>query len=332
MYGSVEDDSIGSEYSGKCIDGNRVMGICTNGDAIANLITTDKNLMLEIPNNWSLVDAATVPIAYATVLYAFKRGNVKKHHTILIHSGAGGVGQAAINISHALGMNIFVTTGSEAKKKFLQTAFPFLKPSQIGCSRDISFEHLIKRATKSKGVDVILNSLIKEKLEASMRCLAEHGIYLEIQKFDASNNKRLPPEYLMKEIQFHGIFLDALLVTDKKYEIINLLKVAVKSGMVKPLHHKIFDRNAANKAFKFMSTGEQIGKLLIEIRKENKEPTAQFLQGIPEYYVQGSVVITGGCGGFGLELIDWLVNRGATKILAVNRKHTINGYLASRLR
>lgn len=41
------------------------------------------------------------------------------------------------------------------------------------------------------GVDLVLNSLAEEKLQASVRCLAQHGRFLEIGKFDLSNNHPL---------------------------------------------------------------------------------------------------------------------------------------------
>ena len=41
------------------------------------------------------------------------------------------------------------------------------------------------------GVDMVLNSLAEEKLQASLRCLARHGRFLEIGKYDLSNNSPL---------------------------------------------------------------------------------------------------------------------------------------------
>lgn len=46
-------------------------------------------------------------------------------------------------------------------------------------------------APLSQGVDLVLNSLAEEKLQASVRCLAQHGRFLEIGKFDLSNNHPL---------------------------------------------------------------------------------------------------------------------------------------------
>jgi fatty acid synthase len=66
-----------------------------------------------------------------------------------------------------------------------------LSDRQIGNSRSTSFEQLILEETKGRGVDVILNSLAEDKLQASLRCLAKDGRFLEIGKLDLSNNSPL---------------------------------------------------------------------------------------------------------------------------------------------
>jgi fatty acid synthase len=45
--------------------------------------------------------------------------------------------------------------------------------------------------TNGRGVDLVLNSLAEEKLQASVRCLAPRGRFLEIGKFDLQNNNLL---------------------------------------------------------------------------------------------------------------------------------------------
>lgn len=332
--GPLEEGLIGLEYSGKLASGERVMGITASGGGLATLIEADKELMLKVPDSWTLEEAATVPITYATVLYALKRDNVEKKQSILIHSGAGGVGQAAIIVSYALGLNIFTTTGTKTKKKFLQNNFCFLKAPHIGCSRDISFEQIVKRETKGKGVDIVLNCLTGDKFDASLRCLAKGGVYLDIQKSDACINKQFLVEFVTKEIQFHGIYLDHLFLTENKYQAMDLLRKGLNDGIVRPLPRKIFDENSVSDALKFLSKGNNIGKVLVQIRHEdcNLQLSTKFLRCVPKFYPYGSVVVTGGLGGFGLELVDWLVNRGANKILIAARRTKLSGYEASRLR
>lgn len=50
---------------------------------------------------------------------------------------------------------------------------------------------MVMRETNGKGVDMVLNSLAEEKLQASVRCLAKGGRFLEIGKFDLAKNNTL---------------------------------------------------------------------------------------------------------------------------------------------
>ena len=71
--------------------------------------------MWDVPSAWSLKDAATVPVAYMTAYYALLiRGALQKHHTVLVHSGTGAVGMAAIRICHHRGCEVGVFTGDRA--------------------------------------------------------------------------------------------------------------------------------------------------------------------------------------------------------------------------
>jgi hypothetical protein len=75
-----------------------------------------------------------------------------------------------------------------------------LTDRNIGSSRDTSFEQLIMTETNGRGVDLVLNSLSKEKLQASVRCLAPRGRFLEIGRFDLANNSLLGRPYFMSSL------------------------------------------------------------------------------------------------------------------------------------
>lgn len=75
--------------------------------------------------------------------------------------------------------------------EYQRSVFSQLTDSNIGNSRDTSFEQLVMLETNGRGVDLVLNSLSDEKLQASLRCLATGGRFLEIGKFDLVSNKQL---------------------------------------------------------------------------------------------------------------------------------------------
>lgn len=73
------------------------MGSAIN--ALATKVITRPNLLWEVPNSWSLAEAATVPTAYMTAYYALvMRGRLRSGMRVLIHSGTGAVGLAAVQI------------------------------------------------------------------------------------------------------------------------------------------------------------------------------------------------------------------------------------------
>lgn len=78
----------------------------------------------------------------------------------------------------------------------------------LGNSRDKSFETLIMEKTDGRGVDVVLNSLAGELFEASLRCLAEGGRFLELGKVDFFSRKLLDSHQFLRNCSFHGIILE----------------------------------------------------------------------------------------------------------------------------
>ncbi|KAL3210860.1 hypothetical protein MRX96_008603 [Rhipicephalus microplus] len=179
------DTFFGMEYSGRDRNGRRVMG-GVKFQSIASFIVVDPDMMWEIPAAWTMEEAAAVPVAYSsTVYYALNvRGAMKPAESVLIHSGCGGVRQAAIAIALSMGCTVFTTVESQDKREFLRKRFPTLRDRHISNTRDLSFEQHVTRETEGRGVGLVLNSLACDKLLASVRCLATRGRFLEIGKFD----------------------------------------------------------------------------------------------------------------------------------------------------
>ena len=170
---------LGIEYSGLDEKGQRIMGI-SHGQAIANIILIDDRfLRWKVPDNMTLEEAATIPVCYYTVYYSLIiRGKLKPGEKVLIHAGSGGVGQAAISVCLNRHCEVFTTVSTQAKRDFLKEKFPQLTDDHISNSRSTEFEEQVLKMTNGVGVDLVLNSLADDKLQASIRCLAEYGLSL----------------------------------------------------------------------------------------------------------------------------------------------------------
>ncbi|NXJ82917.1 FAS synthase, partial [Trogon melanurus] len=338
---ALQQCMLGMEFSGRDLAGRRVMGLLP-AKGLATVVDCNKRFLWEVPKNWTLEEAASVPVVYATAYYALVvRGGMKRGESILIHSGSGGVGQAAIAIALSMGCRVFATVGSTEKREYLQARFPQLDANSFASSRDTTFEQHILRVTNGKGVNLVLNSLAEEKLQASLRCLARHGRFLEIGKFDLSNNSQLGMALFLKNVAFHGILLDAVFEDgNKEWEVVSeLLQKGIKDGVVKPLRSTVFNKEEVEAAFRFMAQGKHIGKVMIKVQEEEKEYSSRRSEPIKISAISRtscpptkSYIIAGGLGGFGLELAQWLIERGAQKLILTSRSGIRTGYQAKRVR
>ncbi|CAN8002218.1 unnamed protein product [Ixodes hexagonus] len=335
---ATSDCVLGLEFSGRDPSGRRVMGQVA-AEGMATTVAADPGFLWEVPSDWSLEEASTVPVAYSTAYYALVvRGNMRPGESLLVHSGSGGVGQAAISIALSMGCSVFTTVGSQEKREFLKRRFPQLKDRNFANSRDLTFEEHILRETQGRGVDLVLNSLAEEKLQASVRCLATHGRFLEIGKFDLSQNNPLGMAVFLRNVSFHGILLDSLFGDDPyvaadKRRVAQLVREGIASGAVKPLDAIRFTRDQVEEAFRFMASGKHMGKVVLEVRPEEPQrktmPAASLSVEANTrtcFFEDKSYVVAGGLGGFGLELADWMVSRGCRKLVVTARSGIRTGY------
>jgi NADPH:quinone reductase-like Zn-dependent oxidoreductase len=228
--------------------------------------------VIEIPNCLSFMEAATLPINYITAWYALHEiARVQPGESVLIHSGAGGTGQAAIQVAQYLGATVFATVSTESKKQLLIDLYN-IPEEQIFYSRDTSFARGIKRLTSNYGVDVVLNSLSGQGLIASWESIAPFGRFLEIGKKDIESHGKLPMFPFAKNVTFSVIDV-AEMTSERPLLIAKVLKaviplvVAGKLRTAQPL--QVYGISDIEKAFRSMQSGRTSGKIVLEMRKED---------------------------------------------------------------
>ncbi|CAG2172536.1 unnamed protein product, partial [Oppiella nova] len=291
--------------------GERVMGLDV-GRTFATSLNATLSGMTKIPDHWSMADASTIINTYSTLWYGLiKRANLKKGESILIHSAAGGIGQSAINIAKHYECDIYVTVGTEEKKQFLMKEYN-IPENRIMNSRDIVFKNKIRELTDGKGVDIVINSLAGEKLDASYECLANCGRFIEIGKFDMFQNRKLGMFDFLRDIQFIGVGLDAACMKNPNFlpDFYVWMHKNCTNGCVKPYNYTLYNASDADKALRFMTTGKHIGKVVLKMRDEETDKRSPKLIK-PAPYIQTTVktffnpskvyIITGGLGGFGTQ-------------------------------
>lgn len=107
----------------------------------------------------------------------------------------------------------------------------------------------------------------------------------------------------------------------------------IERGIVQPLPVTVFAAHELEKAFRFLGGGKHIGKVIVQVREDVKCSATLPVKVIPQIYFKPNLIyiIPGGLGGFGLELADWMVLRGARKIMMSSRQGTSSSYQEYRI-
>ena len=208
--------------------------------------------------------------------------------------------------------------------------------NRIFSSRNTQFKYRIKSLTNGRGVDLVLNSLAGDKLEASYECVADCGRFVEIGKYDLQMNKQLGMFSFLRDISFIGVSVDRKLYLTQGFtqKFFDWMHKNSDNGMIKPTNKTVFSAEEADKAFKYMTTGKHIGKIIIRMRDEETDnkliqikPAKELMVTTKTYFNPSKVyIITGGLGGFGIELIHWMLFLGARKFVLTSRKGIKNEY------
>jgi NADPH:quinone reductase len=151
--------------------GDRVCALC-NGGGYAECVAVPAGQTLPIPQNWSAIEAASLPENAFTVYdNVVARARLSAGETILVHGGTSGIGTMAIMFARALGARVFATAGSDAK---CEASKRFGAEAAVNY-RTADFVEEINRLTQGRGVDVVLDIVGGDYLPRDLRVLALDG-------------------------------------------------------------------------------------------------------------------------------------------------------------
>ncbi|KAG4065875.1 hypothetical protein HA402_012553 [Bradysia odoriphaga] len=330
---------LGFECAGLTDNQKRVMCFSLSGGLLStHICCKNVDIVLEVPDTMSLRDAATIPHAYFTVYYAFfVKNTIKSGQSILINTDCGGVGLSAIRVALAYGLDVFTVVPTRQTKGFLLDNFPQLKEQNVAITSDYSIEDLIMNGTNNEGTDFVLNAFSDDKhQQASIRCLKRGGTFMELGKFDVHKSSEFVMDALRNDINIQSIVIEhAIGRSHERNTVLELMRDDLKRKIIHPLPLTVFEADELENAFKFLTNSETVGKILIQIRRtENSECTLPITVWPRALFEPELIyVLIGGLGGFGLEFADWMIMRGARKLVCSTRRGQLSDqYQHSRIK
>nr|APD71614.1 type I polyketide synthase 8 [Streptomyces sp.] len=305
-----DDVPLGAEAAGVVLEvgpdvtefaaGDRVFGIVM--ESFGPVAVAPRDLVARIPDEWSFTQAASVPVAYATALYGLvDLAGLRAGERVLVHSAAGGVGTAAVQIARHLGAEVFATA-SPAKWDVVRASG--VAGDHIASSRDLGFRDALREATGGAGVDVVLNSLAGEFVDASLDLLPGGGRFVEMGKADIRDADAIATE---RPGVTYGAF-DLWEAGPKRLgELLAEIVALFQQGVFQFAPIRTWDVRQGREALRHLREGVNVGKVVLTV----PAPLG------PE----GTVVVTGGTGGLGALFARHLVAaHGVRDLLLLSRR------------
>lgn len=137
----------------------------------SDVVVVDEDQAYPLPTGFTCAQAAVLPVNYLTAYQMlFVMGGIKQGERVLVHSAAGGVGFAAVDLCAIAGAE-FIGTASAGKHKALQDR----GVKHCIDYRTQDFETEVMRITNGKGVHIILDAVGGKSWAKGLRCLTPTG-------------------------------------------------------------------------------------------------------------------------------------------------------------
>jgi NADPH:quinone reductase len=277
---------VGREFAGMDENGRRLMGYAQWG-AFAEKTAGSLNMLWAIPERLTDAQAAAFPVNYFTAYLLYwqagmtttaaeqlmwgqppipaRAGEIRqpgRKPRVLIHAVAGGVGTAAVQIGHLLGVEMYGTSSSDEK---------LARVKQLGLQNAINYkqqdyEELVKSLTRGEGVDAVFEMLGGDHTAKSLRCLCDFGRVIQYGSATGKQPKLDVRALYAKSAIVQGLWLSYL---SHKPEVMEpawrQLSNWIAEGKLMPQIGQVFPLDRAVEAYKLLEEGKNYGKLVLKI-------------------------------------------------------------------
>jgi len=333
--GRFDMNTFSSEYSGVVAQvGSNVTNVAV-GDRVygygrghfGNYVRAPANFAYRMLPGEDFVKMATIPLVGMTAIYSFECvTQLKEHERLLIQSATGGLGLSAIQLAKAKGAEIFATAGTQEKRRYLIDVAD-IPASHVFSSRDPADFAKLMEATDGKGFNVILSTSSGELLYESIQMLAPMGRIIDVGRIDVQNSTSLALELFKRNATFTSFDLAVADDADRALgpALMKTVNKRVRAGQMGPLSSiTTYDVSQLDQALMAFSKGTHVGKLVVTF--QNPDALVKMVPAAPhaQFARNANYLITGGLGGLGRSIVNFMAERGARHFTVLSRSRKIN--------
>ena len=237
------------------------------GGGYAEYVAVKYDMLMPVPKNTTMVEAAAIPEAFATAyLNLFIEGNIKPGNTLLMNAGASGLASVIIPMAKAFGIRVITTVLSDE----IAESIKHLNADRVVVTTKEDISAVLKEELDNgHGVDVAIDCLGGEIMGKCIHYLAHGARWIMIAALAGQKTEIDLKNIYVRNVRIIGSTLRSRTPETKAQilaELVEKVFPKIETGEVKPTIHAVLPITEAEAAHDILYKGQNVGKVVLEVK------------------------------------------------------------------
>ena len=237
------------------------------GGGYAEYVAVKYDMLMPVPKNCTMVEAAAIPEAFATAyLNLFYEGGIKEGNTLLMNAGASGLASVIIPMAKAFGVRVITTVLTDE----IANSIKHLNADRVVVTTKEDITAVLKEELDNgHGVDVAIDCLGGEVMGKWIHYLTHGARWIMIAAL-AGQKTEIDLKYIyVRNVRIIGSTLRSRTPAVKAQilaELVEKIFPKIESGEVKPTIYKTLPITEAEAAHDILYKGQNVGKVVLTVK------------------------------------------------------------------
>ena len=237
------------------------------GGGYAEYVAVKYDMLMPVPKNCTMVEAAAIPEAFATAyLNLFMEGNIKEGNTLLMNAGASGLASVIIPMAKAFGIRVITTVLDDEKAKSIE----HLKADRVVVTTKEDISEVLKEELENgHSVDVAIDCLGGEIMGKCIHYLTHGARWIMIAALAGQKTEIDLKNIYVRNVRIIGSTLRSRTPEVKAQILASLVENVfpkIETGEVKPTIYKVLPITEAEAAHDILYKGQNVGKVVLTLK------------------------------------------------------------------
>ncbi len=237
------------------------------GGGYAEYVAVKYDMLMPVPANCTMIEAAAIPEAYATAyLNLFHEGGIKEGNTLLLTGGTSGLASVVIPMAKAFGVRVITTVRTEEKAD----AIKHLNADRVVVTSKEDITAVLKEELdQGHGVDVAIDCLGGEIMGKCVHFLTHGARWIMIAALAGQKTEIDLKNIYVRNVRIVGSTLRSRTPEFKAKllaELVEKVFPKIENGEIKPTIYQVLPITEAEAAHDLLYKGQSAGKVVLTVK------------------------------------------------------------------